>query len=80
MTKIEFSKAKDNYFSDVENEVLHKWDNLQYPMSEYLIGEKRLYCMPWLELIKRHLEDGYFEQYMVWVAQGGGGDEWFVDE
>ena len=79
MTKIEFSEGKDNYFMDVENEVLHKRDNLQYPLSEYLFGTKRLYCESWIELIKRHLEDGYFDLYNVWVAQGGG-DEWFVDD
>jgi hypothetical protein len=80
MTKIEFSVAKDNYFMDVENEVLHCWDNLlQYPVRDYLVGTKRLSCEPWLELIGRHLEDGYFDQYLVWVSQGGG-DEWFVDE
>jgi hypothetical protein len=32
-------------------------------------------------LIKRHLEDGYFDLYKIWVGQGGGGgEEWFVDE
>jgi hypothetical protein len=79
MTKIEFSVTKDNYFMDVENEALHAWDNLRYPRRDYLVGQKRLYCEPWLELIRRHLEDGYFDQYLVWVSQGGG-DEWFGDE
>ena len=79
MTKIEFSEAKDNYFMDVENEALHAWDNIRYPMCEYLVGTKRLSCEPWLELIVRYLEDGYFDRYLVWVSQGGG-DEWFVDE
>jgi hypothetical protein len=31
---------------DVENEVLHKWNNQLYPMSEYLVGTKRLTCEP----------------------------------
>jgi len=79
MTKIEFSASKDNYFMDVENEVLHKWDNQLYPMSEYLVGTKRLTCEPWIDLIKRHLEDGYCDLYKIWVEQGGG-DEWFVDD
>ncbi len=65
MTKIEISVSKDNYFCDVENDVLHKWDSLQYPLSEYLFGTKRLYCKPWIELIKRHLEDGYFDLYKI---------------
>ena len=41
-------------------------------MCEYLVGTKRLSCEPWLELIVRYLEDGYFDRYLIWVSQGGG--------
>ena len=72
MTKIEFSSVTNNYFMDVEYEALTCWDNSLYPVNQYLTGHKRLYCEEWLKLIKQNIDMYYYENYLLWVQQGGG--------
>jgi hypothetical protein len=56
MTKIEFSRFTDNYFSDVEHDALTCLDNSMYPVRQYLTGTKRIHNELWLDLIRQNIE------------------------
>ncbi len=56
MTKLEFSKHTNIYFWNLEQKSLESWDTVLYPVQKYLTGNKRLYCGPWMELIKTNID------------------------
>ena len=69
--------GSDNFMMDFENWVLARWDSRQGIPT----GPRRHENEAWAELMKSNLEDAdtCWEEYVAWVAQGGG-DEYFQEE
>ena len=70
----------NNFLMDTENWLLEwKWPSEGRPHPG---GRQRFEDPRWAELMQESLEDSVsatWEVYTAWV-QGGGGDEWFVEE
>jgi hypothetical protein len=80
MTKLEFSKHTNIYFWNLEQKSLESWDTVLYPVHQYLTGNKRQNCGPWMELIKTNIDMFHYNNYISWVDNGGGFDEWLIYE
>ena len=73
------NKEFNTFMMDFENSVLSDWDSRT---RQHPVGRKRYLDPMWQSLVRAnvspHHSDVTWEQYVEWVAHGGG-DDWFQD-
>lgn len=73
-------KSHTNYYSDVENEALSKWNNKKYPIENYFYSIKWYsHIIKFLDIPYEESKIEYLKKYMEWQMLNLS-DEWFYKQ